>query len=168
MKKIITAMLILGLTIQLFAQNTSIEKLPEVVLHNVNYQYLSDVNTDNEASIVEFLQNEVANFNLKSTDVYEDEESRYEIYFIIPSGYICANYNNEGEITSTLEKFNNSKLPPTVLNSVIHKFPGWSISKNTYSVTYNQRKGVDKSYKLILENGNRRIKIKTDGVGNIL
>lgn len=168
MKKIITAMLILGSTIQFFAQNTNIEKLPEVVLHNVNYKYLSDVNTVQEASIVEFLQNEVANFNLKNTDVYDDEESRYEIYFIIPNGYICANYNNDGEITSTLEKFSNSKLPPTVLNSVIHKFPGWSISKNTYSVTYNQRKGVDKSYKLILENGTRRIKIKTDGVGNIL
>jgi hypothetical protein len=168
MKKVIIGMFIIGLTTQLFAQNTNIEELPTVVLHNVNYKYLSDVNMEHKASIVEFLQNEVANFNLKNADVYEDEESRYEIYFIIPDGYICANYNYNGEITRTLEKFNNSKLPPTVLKSVINKYPGWSISKNTYSVTYNHGKGVAKSYKMILENGDQRKKVKTDGVGNIL
>jgi hypothetical protein len=168
MKKVIIGMFILGLTTQLFAQKTNIEELPAVVLHNVNYKYLSDVNMEQEASIVEFLQNEVANFNLKNADVYEDEESRYEIYFIIPDGYICANYNCAGEITSTLEKFNNSKLPSSVLYTVLNKFPGWSISKNTYSVTYNYGKGAAKSYKLILENGNQRKRVKTDGVGNIL
>jgi hypothetical protein len=168
MKKVIIGMFILGLTTQLFAQKTNIEELPTVVLHNVNYKYLSDVNMEQEASIVEFLQNEVANFDLKNTDVYDDEESKYEIYFMIPDGYICANYNNNGEITSTLEKFNNSKLPLTVLRSVTNKYPGWSISKNTYSVTYNYGKGAAKSYKLIIENGNQRKKVKTDGVGNIL
>ena len=168
MKKVIIGLFILGLTTPLFAQNKNIEELPTVVLHNVNYKYLSDVNMEHEASFVEFLQNEVANFNLKNVDVYDKEESRYEIYFCIPEGYICANYNNNGEITSTLEKFNDSKLPPPVLKSVINKFPGWSISKNTYSVAYNQGKGVAKSYKLILENGNDRLRVKTDGDGNIL
>jgi len=168
MKKVIIGLFIIGLTTQLFAQNKNIEELPTVVLHNVNYKYLTDVNTEHEAGIVEFLQLEVANFNLKNTDVYDEEESKYEIYFSIPEGYICVNYNNSGEITSTLQKFHNSKLPPVVLKTVINKYPGWSISKNTYSVTYNQRKGADRSYKLILENGNRRIKVKTDGVGNIL
>ncbi|MBE9490208.1 MAG: nicotinate-nucleotide adenylyltransferase [Bacteroidetes bacterium] len=168
MKKVIVGLFILGLTTQLFAQNTNIEELPTVVLHNVNYKYLSDVNINNEAQIVEFLQNEVASFNLKNTDVYDDEESKYEIYFMIPDGYILANYNNEGKITSTLERFNNSKLPPTVLRSVTDNYPGWSISKNTYSVTYNHGKGAAKSYKLILENGDQRIRVKTDGNGKIL
>ncbi len=168
MKNVIIGLIIIGLTTQLFAQNTNIEELPTVVLHNVNYKYLSDVNIQYEAKIVEFLQNEVANFNLENTDVYDNEESKYEIYFMIPEGYILANYNNEGKITSTLEKFNNSKLPPTVLRSVTNKYPGWSISKNTYSVTYNHGKGAAKSYKLILENGDHRIRIKTDGNGNIL
>ena len=168
MKKVILGMFILGLTTAMFAQNTNIEELPTVVLHNVNYKYLSDVNTEHEAQIVGFLQNEVANFDLKIADVYEDEESRYEIFFMIPDGYICAHYNNNGEITSTLEKFNNSKLPPIVSRSVTVRYPGWSISKNTYSVKYNQGKGTAKSYKFILENGDQRIRIKTDGEGNLL
>lgn len=168
MKKVILGLFILGLTTVMFAQNTKIEELPTVVLHNVNYKYLSDINIEHEAQVVGFLQNEVANFDLKRVDVYEDEESNYEIFFMIPNGYICANYNNNGEITSTLEKFNNSKLPPTVSSSVTNMYPGWSISKNTYSVKYNQGKGTAKSYKLILENGNQRIRIKTDGDGNIL
>lgn len=168
MRKVIIGLFVLGLTTQLFAQNKSIEELPTVVLHNVNYEYLSDVDVQHEASVVGFLQNEAANFNLKNADVYDKEESKYEIYFCIPEGYICANYNNNGKITSTLEKFNNSKLPATVLKSVINKYPGWSISKNTYSVTYNQGKGVAKSYKLVLENGNDRLRVKTDGDGNIL
>ena len=168
MKKVFIGLIVIGLTTQLIAQNKNIEELPTVVLHNVNYQYLSDVNMEHEASIVEFLQNEVANFNLKNASVYDKEESKYEIFFRIPDGYICANYNNDGEITSALERFYNSKLPPVVLKSVINEYPGWAISKNTYSITYNQGKGVAKSYKLILENGNRRIRVKTDGDGNIL
>ena len=168
MKKVILGLFILGLTGQMFAQNTNIEELPTVVLHNVNYKYLTNVYTEHEAQIVGFLQNEVANFDLKRADVYEDEESSYEIFFMIPDGYICANYNNNGEITSTLEKFNNSKLPPIVSRSVTNEYPGWSISRNTYSVKYNQGKGIAKSYRLILENGNQRIRIKTDGEGNIL
>jgi hypothetical protein len=168
MKKVILGLFILGLTTAMFAQNTNIEELPTVVLHNVNYKYLSGVNIEHEAQIVGFLQNEVANFDLKKADVYEGEESSYEIFFMIPNGYICVNYNNNGEITSTLEKFNNSKLPPIVSSSVTNKYPGWSISKNTYSVQYNQVKGTAKSYKLILENGNQRIRIKTDDEGNIL
>jgi len=168
MKNFIIGLFLIGLTTPLFAQNTNIEELPTVVLNNLNYKYLSDVNIQDEAKIVDFLQNEVANFNLKNTDVYDDEESKYEIYFMIPDGYILANYNNNGEITSTLEKFNNSKLPPTVLRSVTNKYPGWSISKNTYSVTYNHGKGAAKSYKLTLENGDHRIRVNTDGEGNIL
>jgi len=168
MKKVIIGLFIIGLTAQLFAQNTNIEELPTVVLHSVNYKYLSDVNINHEAQIIQFLQNEVANFNLKNTDVYDEEESKYEIYFMIPDGYILASYNNNGKITSTLERFNNSKLPHNVLRSVTDTYPGWAISKNTYSVSYNQGKGAAKSYKLILENGDQRMRVKTDGNGNIL
>ena len=57
MKKVIIGMFILCLTTPFFAQNENIKTLPEVVIHNVNYEYLSDVNIEDEASVVEFLQN---------------------------------------------------------------------------------------------------------------
>ena len=44
MKNFIIGLFLVGLTTQLFAQNTNTEELPTVVLNNVNYKYLSDVN----------------------------------------------------------------------------------------------------------------------------
>ena len=168
MKKVILGLIIFGLTTQIFAQNTAVEELPTVVLNNVNYKYLSDVNNDNEAMIVEFLQSEVANFDLKSLPIYEDEESKYEVYFAIRDAHINVIFNSKGEITQSSEKFKNSKLPPSVSVALINKYPGWNVSQNTYLITYNQEKGTTKTYKFILENGDHRIRLKTDGDGNIL
>jgi len=168
MKKIIIGLFILGLTIQSFAQVVKDEKLPEVIIHAVNYKYLNSVNSEDVDISVDLLEQKVANYDLKNADVYVDEYKLYNVSFYIPDGYILAAYDGEGKIIRTIEKFKNSKLPSSVMSSVNDKYPGWAVSKNVYKVNYSQTQGVKKRYKFILDNGVKRIRVKTDGKGNLL
>jgi len=173
MKNIVLSLLVFGLTFQSFAQVVNDEKLPEVVVNFVNYKYIGNVGTeDGDVSQgVELLEREVANYNIKKTDLwqlYQDEYELYNVTFYIPDGKIVAAYDKNGKIIRTIEKYKNVKLPSPVLKSVTKKYPGWSISNDVYKVIYHHENGVSKSYKLILEEGNNKIRVKTDENGKFI
>jgi hypothetical protein len=55
-----------------------------------------------------------------------------------------------------------------VASTIAQKYSGWSIAKDVYLVSYYESKGITKVYKLILENGNKRMRIKTNEFGDII
>lgn len=142
--------------------------LPEVKIEAVNYKYLNSVEANAVALPVKRLQREVAAFDLKNSDFYEDEYDSYFISFYIPEGEILAAYDKDGNLLRTAEKYKNVKLPPSVASTVAQKYPGWGIAKDIYLVSYYESKGVTKMYKLILEKGNKRIRLKTNENGDII
>ena len=166
MKNIIIILFVFGLFIQSFAQVVKDEKLPEVVINISNYKYIHSVNMEDADISVELLEQKVAQYDLINSDVYVDEFSLYNVSFYIPDGYILAAYDGEGNITHTIEKFKNVKLPSAVMKSVNDKYPRWTVSNNVYRVNYSQSQGVTKIFKFTLKNGDKRIRIKTDGKGN--
>ncbi|WP_395627758.1 hypothetical protein [Daejeonella sp.] len=141
--------------------------LPEVKIEAINYKYLNSVG-DAVALPVKRLQREVAAFDLKTSDFYEDEYDTYFISFYIPEGEILAAYDKDGKLLRTAEKYKNVKLPIPVAATVAQKYPGWGIAKDVYLVSYYESKGINKVYKLILENGNKRMRIKTNESGDII
>lgn len=166
MKKIILGLFVFGLTIQSFAQ---IIELPEVEIVAVNYKYLDNVRESDAAQPVKLLQREVAAFDLKNSEYYEDQYEDYFISFYIPQGKILAAYDKDGKVVRTVEKFKNIALPTAVAESVVKNYAGWAIAENAYLVNYHDKKGVTrKEYKILLEKDNRRMRIKTDENGNIL
>ncbi|MCJ7758477.1 MAG: nicotinate-nucleotide adenylyltransferase [Gillisia sp.] len=166
MKKIILGLFVFGLTIQSFAQ---IVELPEVEIVAVNYKYLNDVRETDAAQPVQLLQREVAAYDLKSSEYYEDQYEDYFISFYIPQGKILASYDREGNVLRTVEKYENIALPNAVAESVVKNYAGWTIAKNAYLVNYHDKKGVTKKeYKILLEKDSRRMRIKTDEKGNML
>ena len=175
MKKIIIGLFILGLTTQFGLTTQSIAQviddgmLPEIEVHAMNYKYLNSIDNASAPVAVRLLEQKVANHDLKSSDIYQDEYDTYHVSFFIPEGRIVAVYNKEGEIVKTIEKFVNIKPPTAVTKSVAQRFPGWQIYKDSYLVSYHKNKGVTKKqYKLILENGNERIRVKTDENGKFI
>lgn len=162
MKKLIIGLFLIGLTVQSFAQNPI--QLPEVyIVHN--YKYLSSVNSEDIAMPVEELQIKMSDFNVKELDIYSDEYDLYDVYFIIPEGKVLASYDNEGNLLRTIERYKNINLPQSVIEAVTKRFPNWAISKNIYLVNYHDSGKVRKLYKLTLENGDRRIKVKLNDLG---
>lgn len=166
MKKIIFGLFVFGLTIQTFAQ---VIELPEVEIVAVNYKYLDNVREADAAEPVKLLQREVAAYDLKNSEYYEDEYDNYFISFYIPQGKILASYDKEGNVLRTVEKYKNIALPRAVAEAIVKNYNGWNIAENAYLVNYHDKRGVTrKEYKILLEKDSRRLRIKTDENGNVL
>ena len=167
MKNLIIVLIITGLTAVGFAQEKTVE-LEEVEVLGINYKYLNDVGGSEVATPVKILEKKVATFDLKNAAFYEDETKDYDVYFKIPKGSILAVYDGKGEVIRTSERFKDIRLPLSVSNAIVDKYPGWRISGDIYLVTYGKNKGAKKMYKLFLEKDGNSKRIKTDGNGKFI
>lgn len=175
MKKLLLGLFIIGLTTQFglttqtFSQVINDGMLPEIEVHALNYKYLSSIDNTASPVPVKLLEQKVANFDVKESEFYNDEYDYYKISFFIPEGKIVAAYDGDGKLIRTIEKFKNIKVPKEVSKSVAKRFPGWIIYEDVYKVNYHKTSGVTKQeYKLTLENGDKRLKVKTDPKGNFI
>ena len=164
MKKLILSLGLLCFITQMYSQIT---KLPEVVITAVNYKYINAVDTEDTDVSVKMLEEQVAMYDLKDSDLYNDEYDIYRISFFIPEGKIVAAYDKNGKIIRTIEKFNNVKLPISVIKAISQRFPNWSLAKNVYSVIYHENNAkVKKQYKVKLENGDKVMRLTLDENGD--
>lgn len=168
MKKLIFGLVILGLTIQTYAQEIKTEKLSEVVISATNYKYLNKTGLENASVPVTLLEQKVAGYDLKNADFYNDEYDSYIVSFYIPEGNILAAYDKDGTILRTVERFTDVTLPREVYTSVAKQYPNWRFEKDVYLVNYYDSGNITKKYKITLVNGDKRIKVKCDAEGNIL
>ena len=166
MKKSILSLIIFCLTFGMYSQIT---QLPEVVIIAVNYKYLNAVENEDTDLSVQMLQEHVAMYDLKNSDLYGDEYDTYTVSFYIPDGKILAAYDKNGEIIRTIERFQNVKLPKDVRNAVYKRFPNWSLEKDVYLVNYHKNnEKVSKQYKVKLKNGKKVMRVKLAEDGNFL
>jgi hypothetical protein len=165
MKKLIFSLIVIGFVCQMYAQDI---KLPEVIISAVNYKYLNAVNTEDSDPSVTRLEQEVAFYNVKESDLYEDDYDSYMIEFYIPDGRIIAAYDSNGELLRTIEKFKSVKLPKDVRDAVFTSFPNWTLDKDAYYVNYDSNKDVKKVYKIKLRNGKEVLRVKIDAEGNFM
>lgn len=166
MKKSILSLIIFCFTFGMYSQIT---QLPEVVITAVNYKYLNAVeNVDTDIS-VQMLQEQVAMYDLKNSELYSDDYDTYTVSFFIPDGKILAAYDKNGEIIRTIEKFKNIKLPKSVRDAISRRFPNWSLEKDAYLVNYHKNnEKVSKQYKVKLKNGKKVMRVKLAEGGNFL
>lgn len=161
----IACILIVGIGSTTFAQET----LPPVTVTSLNYKYLKSVADPNAAQKVNLLERKAATYNVKESDYYEDEFEQYYVSFYLPKGQVLATYDKDGKILRTAERFSNVVLPPSVRKSVGENYPDWVIAKDVYLVNFHAGSNhISKVYKILLENGDQRKRIKTDEKGNFI
>lgn len=168
MKKFILSLLVIGLASQVYSQITKVEELSEVVVTAVNYKYLNQTDNKEAAVPVQMLQRKVAAYDVTTKDYYQDDYDYYTVEFYIPDGKIVAAYDTNGKILRTIEKFDDVKLPTAVSEALLDRFPNWTVSKDVYRVTYTDKKGAKKVYKLKLENAEKTMKVKMNEDGEFL
>lgn len=157
--------ILMGIVTSTFSQNT----LPEIIVRAVRYKYLSAVTKQEVSQPVRMLQRQAAEYNVKSTDYYEEDNDVYFVSFYIPEGQILASYDKEGKLLSTVEKYKNIELPKVIAEAVGKRYPNWSINKDVYFVNYHETNTeVKKYYKLTLRNGDRRMQVKVNAEGEFL
>ncbi|MFD0988834.1 nicotinate-nucleotide adenylyltransferase [Mariniflexile jejuense] len=165
MKKFVFILLVFGINTQIIAQEIA---LAEVELVS-NYNYLTASTTDMLAKPVKKLEASVLDYKMEKSSAEYDKGEIYSITFKIPEGSIVADFNNEGKIISTTEKYTNVRLPLEVIYAILEQYPNWSITNNTYYVNYHTNKGITKRlYKIKLVNDAKSLDIKTDENGNFL
>ncbi|MBT8394084.1 MAG: nicotinate-nucleotide adenylyltransferase [Flavobacteriaceae bacterium] len=169
MKKLVIGLLIFGLATQfMFAQVVKPVELSEVVV-SVNYKYLDAIDSKEVAVPVKLLEEKVAYFNLKESELYSDEYDTYQVSFFIPEGKIVAAYDQNGKILRTIERFKNIKLPKDVVASIVDRFPKWRIVEDAYKVDYYGKSGIaKKQYKVKLKNKDKKMVVKLDEDGEFL
>lgn len=168
MKKVILGLLIFGLAFQ-FHSFAQVVDLPEVEVLARNYKYLDDVSKPGVAKSVEHLQRVAMEYDVRDSEYYEDEHDRYFISFFIPEGKVLAAYDDKGNILRTVERYRNVAVPRVVSDAIARNYKGWKMAKNQYRVNYHDQTGVTRNeYRILLEKGNRRMRIKTDEDGNVI
>ncbi len=165
MKKLFFCLISIGFVSQIYAQDI---QLPEVVISAVNYKYLNAVNAEDSDMIVKQLQQKVALYNIKESELYEDDYDYYTVSFYIPDGRIVAAYDRDGNIIRTIEKFESVKLPKDVRDAVFDRFPNWTLDKDVYYVNYRTNMDTRKVYKIKLKNGSEVLRVKIDAEGNFM
>ena len=168
MKKFILSLLAIGLVSQIYSQITKVEELSEVVVTAVNYKYLNQTDNKEAAVPVQMLQRKVAAYDVTTKDYYQDDYDYYTVEFYIPDGKIVAAYDADGKILRTIEKFKDIKLPDAVSKALLERFPNWDIVSDIYRVTYTDKMGAKKQFKLKLQNGERTMKVKMNEDGEFL
>ena len=168
MKKFILSLLAIGLVSQVYSQITKVEELSEVVVTAVNYKYLNQTDNKVAAVPVQMLQRKVAAYDVTTKDYYQDDYEYYTVEFYIPDGKIVAAYDADGKILRTIEKFKDIKLPDAVSKALLERFPNWDIVSDVYRVTYTDKMGAKKQFKLKLQNGERTMKVKMNEDGEFL
>jgi hypothetical protein len=165
LKVMFVGALLFALTARVFAQ----EVLREVIVTATNYRYLNAIEPEEAAQPVNMLEHYVASYDIRGAEFYEEENENYIVSFYIPEGKILAAYK-DGKIIRTAERYKNVALPKAVTKAVAKRFPNWSVAKDVYRVTYVDNQGVatTRFYKLLLENGGQKVRVKVSERGEFL
>ncbi|MBP7558350.1 MAG: nicotinate-nucleotide adenylyltransferase [Chitinophagaceae bacterium] len=142
--------------------------LPEVKVIANTYKYLRAVDNKDMPPPVKLLERKAAEYDIKKSEYYDDDNVTYYVSFYLPEGFVLAVYDQDGKLLRTAERYKNIPLPPAITKAVGKRYPNWSISKDIYLVTYEDANGAKRDYKLILQNGSKRIRAKLNEEGTFL
>ncbi|MDI1305227.1 MAG: hypothetical protein PSX42_10345 [bacterium] len=161
MKSFIVILFILGFTTISYSQDTTkvdgnikIEELPAVVIKKAGKDfsvYLPDRNADLKVRNLED--------KFIAYDLGKDYEG-YENYLVImetKSGSLSATYDENGKLTRVVERYQNVKLPSSVVYTVYKAFPGWQIINDKY--LYSQEDNL----KIKKDKETRKLVVSADG-----
>jgi len=154
-----------GISIRSAAQDPT---LPVVTVTAKTYKYLRAVDNKQTDLPVKLLERKAAAYDVRNLEYYSDDYDTYSITFYLPNGYVLAVYDASGKLLSTVERYKNIALPPAVRNAVGNQYSNWTITKDIYLVTYNSDNGAAKVYKLVLQNGTKRMRVKVNEKGEFL
>jgi hypothetical protein len=168
MKKWIPFLFLSFLAQIVIAQEPRTEELLEVVVTAVNYKYLNSTDSEEIPIPVKLLKRKVASYDVTQSELYEDDYPFYTVSFYIPEGKIVAVYDEEGNILRTIERFQNLQLPEEVITALKDRYKGWQIVEDVYLIEYNNKKGVNRTFKITLKKGKKTQKVKLDEKGSFL
>lgn len=171
MKLFINVIAVLGMSTLTYSQSIEAkeefrsDELPAVVIKSAGRDfsvYLPDRNPDAK---VRQMQEKFIGYNIGKDHEGYDE---YLVLMQSDEAYLAATYNQNGKLIKVVEKYENVKLPISVMLSVAKAFPDWTIVKDKFLYTQEDGTITDKKYNLKLKKDNDVKKIVVNPQGKIL
>ena len=172
MKSLVLTALFLAVTVAGTAQK--VEQLEEAVISYAPMEVKISEDGDrysyrvNEDYVGEFEENPIAflkdNFDIAHF-ISQNEDEDYDSYLLTfrsTKGYLKANYDKEGKLERTTQRFEDIVLPLDVRRDLYVKNKGWNMVSNRYIATGNGDIIEKEIYKVKLENGNQKRTVKLD------
>lgn len=143
------------------SENTSLNNF-ETHSADLNLDYLKLSLTEASSNIIIEWKLRLANYDLKNNSVFDDsEEATYSINYKNKQVDIVAIYDNQGNILSTKETYNNIKLPLELMVKISKLYPDYAFEKNNYHATYTSKSGIEKEYYNVqIRKGNQKTTLK--------
>ncbi|MFL0352590.1 hypothetical protein [Xanthomarina sp. GH4-25] len=162
MKTYVLGILFLGFTNLMIAQNDLAILTPsnKTVYSSsktvLNADYLNTVTHQDFSKKIEKLQNLVANYDIKSSEVYQSKSNgSYTVNFKEGNNLITAVYNKKGNLESCEESYQAIKLPFTISSDLMKEYPKWSIKEVKCDITYTENKERTIIYKVSINKDNK-------------
>ncbi|PVW17181.1 hypothetical protein [Marixanthomonas spongiae] len=88
----------------------------------------------------------------------------YLVTFKSNNGYLQADFDNEGKLLKTYQKFKDVVLPLALRQQMHETYKGWTLVKTKYAAKTKGDLLVKATYRAKLKNGNERQNLKFDAV----
>jgi len=123
---------------------------------SINSSYLAITKKKNVAEGIKDLQKMAAEYKLSDQDIYNSKDpSIYTVEFKSDLNKLVVQYNQNNEILSTIETYENSKIPSSIQEKIAKTYPGWQATKNILKVKYTKnRNDLEYSYTVTLSKNN--------------
>ncbi len=106
-----------------------------------------------------------ANFDIKNfiTALKGKKHDSYVVSLRNSSGEMVANFDKVGNLISTRQNFKNVRLSRPMILKVYQDYKGWEMTKNKYSANTKGKVITSEVYRITLQNGKRKQKVKIVG-----
>jgi hypothetical protein len=167
MKTLIVLLLLVGFISTSQAQQiteleeTKVKFAPKAVKISSNLDNYNFVVEESFAG--EFIKNPIEfmkeNFDIKAfiTSIDNDE---FLVTFKSSKGYLEANYDKDGTLVKTSQRFKDIVLPLNVRRELYKNHKGWTMLQNKYMASGKGERIDREVYKIKLVNGNKKQNIK--------
>lgn len=109
----------------------------------------------------EFTEDPIAfvlkNFDLTKHPVFQNanDATSFEVTFKCSKGYLRGLYNSEGELVSSIQKFENISIPVEIMEEIYRDYKGWEVTNIKYNAT-GKGDSVDFArYTVKIQNGDK-------------
>ncbi len=141
------------------------EQIPAAILEAIVTDFPEYTTEEFYAIPLEFVEGDViVNHAVSSTDDYDT----FDVMLEGKGRTMVATYDRYGNFIHAMEHVKNGVLPEAVRTAMAKSYPGWSLDKDSYTMSH-QRLGKNKErYRMELSKGDQRIHVYTDANGNIV
>ena len=97
--------------------------------------------------------------------IASSKNENYDSYFVTfksKNGLLKADFDEHGKLLKTYQKFQDVILPIDLRRDMHSEYEGWTLVKTKYTAKTKGELIVDATYKVKLENGNKRQNLKFD------